>query len=83
MCNAATANSAAISNAANTIHARRRRLKNGDVVRSYEQFCEYLEVREDGVARDELGFHGRNVCLYYRGREARSLKGELGESSDS
>ena len=57
-----------------------RRTKSGDVVRSYEQFCEYLEDREDGVVRDELGFHGRNVCLYYRGREVRSLKTELGES---
>ena len=44
---------------------------------SYEQFCDYLESLKQGVRREVLGFHGRNVCLYYSGREAKSLRGEL------
>jgi len=42
-----------------------RRLRDGTLVRTYEQLCDYLQEKHPAIRRAALGFEGKNVCLYH------------------
>ena len=46
---------------------RHRRMPDGSPVRSWEQFLQYLEAKDEGIRRQTLPFPGRNVVLYHMG----------------
>jgi predicted nicotinamide N-methyase len=47
-----------------------RKLKSGEAVVSYDQFCQYLIEKDPSrVRRTTLDFPGRNICLYSLGEE--------------
>ena len=48
---------------------QRRMKKSGREPTSYEEFCEYLSEKEDKIRRENLGFHGKDSVLYWKGRE--------------
>jgi hypothetical protein len=41
-----------------------RRLKDGSSPSSYEQFCEYLKEKDDGIQEVDLQFGGKNKVLF-------------------
>lgn len=47
---------------------RHRRMPDGSPVRSWEQFLQYLESKDEGIRRQTLPFPGRSVVLYHMGR---------------
>jgi hypothetical protein len=42
----------------------KRKLKNGEAVKSYEQLIQFLKEKDDGIQSIELPFEGRNICVY-------------------
>ncbi|GMI18328.1 hypothetical protein TrLO_g6189 [Triparma laevis f. longispina] len=45
----------------------RDRTHNGNPVRTYEQFMDYLQAKTPGIQRHVLDFGGRNLVLYHKG----------------
>lgn len=44
---------------------KQRRLRNGKVVRSYEDLCQFIMEKDPNIKRDTVPFRGRNVALYW------------------
>ena len=45
-----------------------RRMKDGSTPSSYEQFCQYLKEKDDGIQEIDLQFDGKNKVLFLKNR---------------
>mmetsp|Transcript_467 Transcript_467/g.633 ORF Transcript_467/g.633 Transcript_467/m.633 type:complete len:120 (-) Transcript_467:43-402(-) len=59
----------------------KRRLKNGQPVKNYDDLVQWVMEKDDSIEKVILGFEGRNVCLVYHPKGLKNTNSSLSSNN--